>query len=118
MAGRNLKMSFVMVMLILGMFVGKSIAKDDDNLDIECWDECVSDCQYKGDADPNLCPYICRYKCEKGLASLGKVTSAYAYCKVGCAVFNCINKSSAQALRGQEAIDCYKFHCGKECTKY
>ncbi|XP_026434654.1 thionin-like protein 2 [Papaver somniferum] len=100
-----------MAMLILGMFVGKSVAGNDYD---RCYVTCLAYCQEWVGA--SLCPDECERECKSPDHNKVTAVTARNYCKLGCAAMNC-NKNNPQNLNGKEAKDCYNVHCGNECTR-
>ncbi|KAI3926432.1 hypothetical protein MKX01_032620 [Papaver californicum] len=101
MEGKNLKMISLMVIVLLGMLAGKSSAFG------ECYAQCLIDCATDGKGF--LCPFICLKKCIIG------ATPNY-YCNFGCAVSNCIKKSTPQVPRADEVEHCVNSYCHNKCN--
>ncbi|KAI3953082.1 hypothetical protein MKW98_020277 [Papaver atlanticum] len=113
MKGKNMKMISLMVIVMLGMFVGKSSAFSKD-----CFVGCLTTCAV---THPDLhmleCPFTCLKKCLSGGASSNKIESLDGqYCMIGCATANCINKSTPQNPSGDQVDHCVNSYCAKKCT--
>ncbi|KAI3850128.1 hypothetical protein MKW92_036047 [Papaver armeniacum] len=103
MEGKILKMISLMVILLLGLFVGKSSAFG------ECYGQCVIDCFAHGSGAKSLkCPFVCLKKCTIDV-------TPNDYCNFGCAVSNCIKKSTPQDLRVDEVEHCVNSYCDNKC---
>ncbi|KAI3852603.1 hypothetical protein MKX03_025701 [Papaver bracteatum] len=104
MEGKNLKMISLMVIVFLGLFVGKSSAFG------ECYGQCLIDCSSDGSGIKIArCPFVCLTKC------MVDATPNY-YCKFGCAVSNCIKKSTPQDARVDQVEHCVNSYCDNKCT--
>lgn len=98
---KNLKMISLMVIVLLGLFVGKSSAFG------ECYGQCVIDCFAAGRGAK--CPFVCLKKC------IVDVTPNY-YCNFGCSVSNCIKKSTPQDPRVDQVEHCVNSYCDNKCN--
>ncbi|KAI3873223.1 hypothetical protein MKX03_024982 [Papaver bracteatum] len=103
----------LMVIVIFGMFVGRSSAFTKD-----CFVGCSVTCAVTHTNKHILeCPFICLMKCifcpdpSNKIESLGD-----HYYKLGCATANCISKSTPQNPRGDQVEHCVNFYCAKKCT--
>ncbi|KAI3977929.1 hypothetical protein MKX01_027485 [Papaver californicum] len=103
MEGKHMKMGLVMVMLVLGMCVEMSSAYD-----WTCYDKCLTKCQAaKGRFEMKECPIMCWGKCGPFVTSSGN-----DYCKLGCGLSNCLNRST----RGYQVENCMNSVCAEKCN--
>ncbi|KAI3881188.1 hypothetical protein MKX03_002362 [Papaver bracteatum] len=110
---KNVKIISLMVIVMLGMFVGKSSAFSKD-----CFVGCLVTCAV---THPNKhileCPFTCLKKCIFKKGPSNKIESlGDHYCKLGCATANCISKSTPQDPRGDQVEHCVNSYCAKKCT--
>ncbi|KAI3918150.1 hypothetical protein MKX01_041470 [Papaver californicum] len=85
-----------MVIVMLGMFVGKSSA-----FSKECYVGCLLQC-----ALTLASPFTCLKKCIFMGIPLNEINSHNHFCKLGCATSNCLKKSTPQDPRGEEVEHC------------
>ncbi|MCL7040590.1 hypothetical protein MKW94_018231 [Papaver nudicaule] len=112
MEGKNVKMISLMVIVMLGMFVGRSSAFSKD-----CFVGCFVQCAITHPDKHILeCPFTCLKKCIFEGTPANKIESHGHYCKLGCAATNCINKSTPQDPRGDQVEHCVNSYCTKKCT--
>ncbi|KAI3930304.1 hypothetical protein MKW92_011546 [Papaver armeniacum] len=116
MEGKNVKVISLMVIVMFGMFVGRSSAFSKD-----CFVGCMVACAV---THPNksmfVCPFTCLKKCifrSDDPDPSNKIESpGDRYCKLGCATANCISKSTPQNPRGDQVEHCVNSYCAKKCT--
>ncbi|KAI3933080.1 hypothetical protein MKW92_002236 [Papaver armeniacum] len=107
MEGKQMKMAFVMVMLVLGIYVELSSAR------LGCYDECVVKCaSEKGRSAKMVCPPMCYTKC----GSIDAVSSAHDYCKLGCAISTCLTGNTLESIRGNKVEKCMNSICAEKCN--
>ncbi|MCL7033410.1 hypothetical protein MKW94_016704 [Papaver nudicaule] len=110
MEGKNMKVISLVLIVMFGMFVGKSAA-----FDKVCYVGCLAKCAITHPGDKMLiCPVKCLGKCIFALAP-NTVTTQNDYCKFGCAVSNCVKNSTTEDTRGDEVEYCVNSRCGNMC---
>ncbi|KAI3991841.1 hypothetical protein MKX01_012786 [Papaver californicum] len=111
MEGKNLKMISLMVIVLLGLLAGKSSA-----FDTECYVQCLIDCSTDGSAASAFkCPFVCLKKCN--FEATPNSSNTNYYYNFGCAVSNCIKKSTPQVPRADEVEHCVNSYCDNKGNK-
>ncbi|KAI3975098.1 hypothetical protein MKX01_031078 [Papaver californicum] len=112
MEGENVKIIFLMV--IMGMFVGKSFESDEKSSSAEkaCYLGCMIQCAMIPDPTQPLlaCALTCLKSCYKN-----ESPSSNLYCEFGCAEIECFTKSTPQDPLGEEVERCVKSYCVDKC---
>ncbi|RZC72805.1 hypothetical protein C5167_048284 [Papaver somniferum] len=112
MEGKNMRTISLLVIVMLGMFVGKSSA-----FSKECYMGCLLQCALTHpDKGIFACPFTCLKRCISKGIPLNEINSDNQFCKLGCATSKCLKKSTPQDPRGEEVERCVNFYCDNKCT--